>query len=161
MMAAAPSPTSTQPHTILSAASVAVSLKGKNAVAGWRERLSSAAAVLVIVPAEIIDLDSRGVEVITLPRPRWGEVMLVADERRRGSNFHRSESPGPRPGCFCCPACVKLIGPRPTPTSSPGPPRDQDHHCYLLIKGVNGIRYNIRGRRCHALMKLPTDIFTL
>ena len=93
MMAAAPSPTSTQPHTILSAASVAVSLKGKNAVAGCSERLSSAAAVLVIVPAEIIDLDSRGVEVITLPRPRWGEVMLVTDERRRGNNFHRSESP--------------------------------------------------------------------
>jgi len=72
-MAAAARPTSTQPLTIFRADRVAVSLKGKNgAWVCWRDRLSSRGLVLVSVPAEIIDFETRLAPLWLL----W-EVMLV------------------------------------------------------------------------------------
>lgn len=110
-MAAAASPTSTQPLTIFRADSVAVSLKGKNgAWVCWSDRLSSRGLVLVSVPAEIIDFETRLAPLWLL----W-EVMLmlvlvmvvvlvlvVVDEEIRvlsGRNFHCE----PIQECFCCP----------------------------------------------------------
>ena len=79
MMAAAARPTNMQPHTILRAESVAVSLKGKKGAAVedgcCNDRLSS------IVPAEIMDLDTRdmGVEVTRLGAPLclWEVIWAV------------------------------------------------------------------------------------
>ena len=60
---------------------MAVSLKGKKAVGRWVDMDSSTGVVLARVPAEIIDLDILGVEVITLARPRC-DVMVPGGGRR-------------------------------------------------------------------------------
>ena len=78
MMAAAPSPTRTHPHTIFSAESVAVSLKGKKPV-GWMDMLSSKGVLLCIVAAEIIDFDCiRGLELLIMSALVLGDVIVNA-----------------------------------------------------------------------------------
>ena len=90
MMAAAPRPTRTEPHTILRAERVAVSLNGKKTVGNWVD-MDSSTGVLAIVPAEIIDLDILGVEVITLARPR-GDVILTMRSLTRDVSLSQDET---------------------------------------------------------------------
>ena len=70
---------------------MAVSLKGKKAVGNWLDMDSSILVVLAIVPAEIIDLDILGVEVITLARP-LGDVILTMWRMTRDEALSQDET---------------------------------------------------------------------
>ena len=57
----------------------------------WVDMDSSTGLVLAIVPAEIIDLDILGVEVITLARPR-GDVILTMRRLTRDVSLSQDET---------------------------------------------------------------------